>query len=412
MLLPTPSLNCTELKMAKPLRVLMMSQYPLAESDHRLGGIMQTTYQLVSGFIELADPDLDLRLLSLNENCTKPVTRRYGNVTVHHIPKSVSPFGFIFSEPFRLLYHYLKLLFSFRPHIVHAQGNVSFIMLSLLYGRRSIQTVHGVFRNEQKTIPTSQRTASMRLRFLLRESIESFYFATIRTIIVTSTQLVILAQQAGGKPKKIVWIDNSVDKAFFVEPAPRTTEAQLTLLFVGLITPRKGLHFLLPAFAKLVTTNPDMCLRIIGIFSAAPDYVAELKKTYAALIETGQLIFTGGVDQSDLIKEYGNADIFVLPSLGETAPVAISQAMCAGLPVISTQIGGIPDMIADGENGFVVAPASSEALEKALQSLIGDRAKARAMGDNGRRFGVIRYHPVSNAGKTMALYRETAEAKG
>ena len=372
---------------------------------------MQTTYQLVSGFIELADPDLDLRLLSLNENCAKAITRRYGNVTVHHIPKSTSPFGFIFSEPLRLLYHYLALLFSFRPHIVHAQGNVSFIMLSLLYGRRSIQTVHGVFRNEQKTIPASQRTTSMRLRFFLRESIETFYLAAIRTIIVTSTQLVTLAQQAGGKKKKIVWIDNSVDKAFFVEPAPRTTEAGLTLLFVGLITPRKGLHFLLPAFAKLITTYPDMSLRVVGISSAAPDYVAELKRTYAPLIETGKLEFTGGINQDELIAEYGKADIFVLPSLGETAPVAISQAMCAGLPVISTQIGGIPDMIADGETGYIVPPASSEELETALRSLIGDRAKARAMGDGGRRIGVTRYHPISNARKTLALYRETADAK-
>lgn len=395
--------------MPKPLRILMMSQYPLVESDHTLGGIMQTTYQLISGFIDLNDPDLDLRLISLNEGCKRPMTRRYGNVVIYHLPKSTSAFGFIFSEPFRLLFYYLRLLMTFRPHIVHAQGNVSFIMLSLLYGRRSIQTVHGVFRNEQKTIPLDQRTYAMRLRFFLRESIERFYLAAIRTIIVTSTQLVTLAKQSGSRQKKIVWIHNSVDKAFFVEPSAATGDKRQTLLFVGLITPRKGLHFLLPAFSRLLTLHPEITLRIVGISSAAPDYVAELKQTHAKLIASGKVVFTGGIDQRTLIEEYRKSDIFVLPSLGETAPVAISQAMCAGLPVVSTRIGGIPDMIAEGETGYVVEPSDSAALEAALQKLLDDPALIQAMGTAGRQIGTMRYHPVSNARKTLTLYREIAE---
>src|SRR5580658_10144681 len=148
--------------MPAPLRVLMMSQYPFVESDHTLGGIMQTTYQLVNGFIELDSPDLDLRLLSLNEGCKKLEIRKYGCVTVYHLPKSTSALGFVFSEPFRLLFRFLLLLFRFRPQVLHAQGNVSFIMLSLLFGKRSIQTVHGIFRNEQKAIPKDQQSPSLR----------------------------------------------------------------------------------------------------------------------------------------------------------------------------------------------------------------------------------------------------------
>jgi glycosyltransferase involved in cell wall biosynthesis len=389
----------------------MMSQYPLAESDHTLGGIMQTTYQLISGFIDLNDPDLDLRLISLNEGCKRCVIRRYGNVTVYHLPKSTSAFGFLFSEPFRILFHYTNLLLTFRPHIVHAQGNVSFIVLSLLYGRRSIQTVHGIFRNEQKTISVDRLTPSMRLRFFLREHVERFYLAAIRTIIVTSTQLVTLAKQSGGKQKRIVWIDNSVDNAFFAEPAARKGDRMLTLLFVGLITPRKGLHFLLPAFSRLLSSHPKMTLRIVGISSAAPDYVAEMKEAYAELVAAGKIVFTGGINQRDLVEEYRRADVFVLPSLGETAPVAISQAMCAGIPVVSTRIGGIPDMIADGETGYVVSPSDSTALEAALLKLIDDPERVHLMGTAGRKIGMIRYHPVSNAKKTLALYREVAEGK-
>lgn len=392
--------------MSKPFRVLMLSQYPFAESDHALGGIMQTTYQLVAGFIALNDPRIELRLLSLNESCVRPQVRTYGSVTVLHIPKSRTRFGFILSEPFRLFWHFMRVLIEFRPQALHAQGNVSFIMLSLLYGRHSIQTVHGIFRNEQKTIPREQQNASMRLRFVLRRMLETFYMGAIATLVVTSTQLIELAKQIGGRKKNIVWIDNSVDEGFFLSDAVRTERnlhPAARLLFVGLITPRKGLHFLLPAFRKLAASMPGVTLRIVGM-DAAADYVTELKQEYADLVEARRIVFTGAISQKNLIEEYRSANIFVLPSLGETAPVSISQAMCAGLPVVATRIGGIPDMIVEDETGIIVPPGDAGALEKALTGLLSDNGKIHAMGEEGYKKGIARYHPESNAAKMLALY--------
>jgi len=396
--------------MPAPLRVLMMSQYPFEESDHTLGGIMQTTYQLVNGFIELDSPDLDLRVLSLNETCRKLETRKYGRVTVYHLPKSTSALGFIFSEPFRLLFRFILLLIRFRPQVLHAQGNVSFIMLSLLFGKRSVQTVHGIFRNEQKAIPKEQQSSSLRIRFFLREALESVYLRAIRTIIVTSNQLVALAQSAGGFPKRIVWIDNSVDKGFFItrDAASEATKGSVTLLFAGVITPRKGLHILLAAFARLAAQKPGVSLRIVGIRHAAPEYVEALETQYRALIEGGRVFFTGGITQQAIIEEYRRADAYVLATLGDTAPVAISQAMCASLPVLSTRIGGIPDMVEDGRTGLIVAPGDVDALFSALDKLTGDTAMMRAMGRAGYERGKVRYHPVSSATKTYELYREIA----
>jgi glycosyltransferase involved in cell wall biosynthesis len=393
---------------AEPLRVLMLSQYPYAESDHALGGIMQTTYQLVAGFIDRDDPALDLRVLSLNESCGAPITCRHGRVTVLHIPKGASALAFVFSEPLRTLYHFLHQLVVFRPHVLHAQGNAGFIMLSLLYGRRSVQTVHGVFRNEQKTIPKSQRTFSTSLRFFLREALESWYLRAIRTIVVTSNQLVTLAKEAGGPPKNIVWVNNSVDTSFFSDPVASPGNGAPVLLFVGLITPRKGLHFLLPAFRQMAAVRSDVSLRIVGITSAAPDYVRQLMQEYAPLIEQRRIVFTGAIGQKALIDEYRRADVFVLPSLGETAPVAISQAMAIGLPVIATQVGGIPDMVADGETGFVVPPGDAGALQSAITKLIADGNLMKTMGAAARRLALDRYHPSANAERMLRVYRDVA----
>lgn len=368
---------------------------------------MQAAYQLVQGFIERDFPGLDLRVLSLNEGCTTPREIRHGSVTVLHLPKSTTRWGFIFSEPWRLLYRFMRIRRDFRPHVVHGQGNVSFIMLSLIYGHRSVQTIHGVFRNEQKTIPREQLTFSTRVRFLLRETLEAFYLRAARTVIATSNQIVALARNAGGPPKNIVWINNSVDGGFLAEPpaAPGDSDGP-TLLFVGIITPRKGLHFLLAAFRELTTRHPNAKLRVVGPTDVSREYAQGLMTEYSALIESQHLHFTGAIDQSALLREYRQADVFVLPSLGETAPVAISQAMAVGLPVVATRIGGIPDMIVEQATGLLVPPADTAALGAAIDRLLSDRDLMRGMGRDARRIGIERYSPSVNAEKMYRVYRD------
>lgn len=392
-----------------PLRVLMLAQYPYEDSDHAKGGVMQAAYQLVQGFIERDFPGLDLRVLSLNEGCATPREVRHGSVTVLHLPKSTTRWGFIFSEPWRLLYRFMRMRRDFRPHVVHGQGNVSFIMLSLMSGRRSVQTIHGVFRNEQKTIPREQLTFSTRVRFFLRETLETFYLRAARTVIATSNQIVTLARSAGGSPKHIVWINNSVDGGFLAEPAAAPGRGEgLTLLFVGIITPRKGLHFLLAAFRELTARHPGARLRVVGPTDVAREYAQGLMREYSALIDSQHLHFTGAIDQSALLREYRQADVFVLPSLGETAPVAISQAMAIGLPVIATRVGGIPDMVVEQATGLVVPPADAAALGAAVDRLLSDRDLMSSMGREARRIGVERYSPSVNAEKMYRVYRGCA----
>lgn len=370
---------------------------------------MQAAYQLVQGFIERDFPGLELRVLSLNEGCRTPREIRHGSVTVLHLPKSTGRWGFVFSEPWRLLYWFIRMLRDFRPHVVHGQGNVSFIMLSLIYGRRGVQTIHGVFRNEQKTIPKEQLTFSTRVRFFLREALETFYLRATHTVIATSSQIVTLAGHAGGPRKNIVWINNSVDGGFLADPpaAPGSSHGS-TLLFVGIITPRKGLHFLLAAFRELAGRHPGAKLRVVGSTDVSREYAQGLMTEYSALIESQRLHFTGAIDQSALVGEYRHADIFVLPSLGETAPVAISQAMAIGLPVIATRVGGIPDMVIEQTTGLVVPPADATALGAAIDRLLGNRDLMSSMGRDARKVAVERYSPAVNAEKMYRVYRDCA----
>ena len=98
-------------------------------------------------------------------------------------------------------------------------------------------------------------------------------------------------------------------------------------------------------------------------------------------------------------------DLFVLPSLKEGLPYALMEAMAAGLPVAATNVGGIPDLIADGVNGRLVPPQNPEALGRAMAELFQNRALGRELGGRAREtisrsFGIARMLE-----RTIAVYR-------
>ncbi len=104
-------------------------------------------------------------------------------------------------------------------------------------------------------------------------------------------------------------------------------------------------------------------------------------------------------------------DVFVLPALWEALPLAIAEAMHCALPVISTPVGGVPEMIDDGSTGRLVAPGRPEALADALEDLMRDPDRRRAMGERGRRVAAERFDVETMVRATEAVYDE-ALARG
>jgi glycosyltransferase involved in cell wall biosynthesis len=85
-----------------------------------------------------------------------------------------------------------------------------------------------------------------------------------------------------------------------------------------------------------------------------------------------KVIFHGVVGLKDLEKFYSEADIFVLPSLYEPFGIVFAEAMSFGLPIIATRVGGIPELVEDGENGFLVPPKDVNSLADAIDKLVSD----------------------------------------
>jgi glycosyltransferase involved in cell wall biosynthesis len=113
----------------------------------------------------------------------------------------------------------------------------------------------------------------------------------------------------------------------------------------------------------------------------------------------------GHVDHVRLRDQLAQASILLLPSRQENAPMAIAEAMAAGLPAVAANRCGMPYMVQEGQTGFLIDPESTEQIAERLARLVSSPDLGRQMGQAGRRIALERFHPRAVAEKTRAVYR-------
>jgi glycosyltransferase involved in cell wall biosynthesis len=210
-------------------------------------------------------------------------------------------------------------------------------------------------------------------------------------------------------PAKTQVIYGGVDVTRFL---PDPTVSRSGVLFVGRVTPHKGIDRLLRALpdgAQLVIAGST------GHDRAMPE--RRYPELLARLAAGRAVTFRGSVLDEDLPRLYQQAAVFVLPSVHRTCygrRVAISEllglslleAMGSGLPVVASRIGGVPEIVRDGETGFLVEPDDAEELRERLASLLGDPSLAKRMGDRGRALALERFTWEQCAQRCLRAYRE------
>ena len=162
---------------------------------------------------------------------------------------------------------------------------------------------------------------------------------------------------------------------------------KLRALGVGRLVPKKGFDVLVAACAILQRRGFSFETVIVGEHGEHED---ELRRQIAAHGLQDHIRFTGPMDQAHLYREYQHADVFCLPCRvldngdRDGLPNVIMEAMACGLPVITTPVSGIPEIIHDGHNGTLVPPDDADALANAIQRLSSDAMLARNLGRAGR----------------------------
>lgn len=152
------------------------------------------------------------------------------------------------------------------------------------------------------------------------------------------------------------------------------------VLFVGRLDEIKGLPILLEAMVAVQHRFPDVRLTLVG---DGPDR-ARLQQLAQQLGVAEAVHFAGYADSAQVRAHLATADVFVLPSFFEGVPVSLMEAMAAGVPVVSSNLPGIAELVADGESGYLVHAGDSAALAVRLIELLGDAPLRARMGAAGR----------------------------
>ena len=204
------------------------------------------------------------------------------------------------------------------------------------------------------------------LRFLCIR-LESIFLSCADVVVAISEATKVEVQQLTGKDRNVFVIHPGLEQNE-VETTLTEESDGFNLLFVGDCIRRKGLEYLVESLASL--KRGDVYLHIVGRDDRDPAYSEYLIR----LIEKNELqsnvIFHGRVDDSTKWKLFHKSHVLVLSSLWEGYGMVIAEAMSCGLPIISTRVGAIPELVKDEIKGIYVPPADSRSLAGAITYLI------------------------------------------
>lgn len=172
------------------------------------------------------------------------------------------------------------------------------------------------------------------------------------------------------------------------------------VLFLGLVGDRKGVFDLIPAFAEVRKRHPDARLIIGGN--------GEIDRAAALIAELGMedaITLAGWIDGDAKADLLSKSDIYVLPSHNEGLPMSVLEAMAMHQPVVTTRVGGIPELITDGADGLLIEAGNCAALTEALSTLLGDAARRKELGRAARARIEARYSDRVILPQLHAIYR-------
>jgi glycosyltransferase involved in cell wall biosynthesis len=163
----------------------------------------------------------------------------------------------------------------------------------------------------------------------------------------------------------------------------------------------KGIDRLIEAVAQLRTQVQGLHLVVIG----GGDDLARHVKLAAALSVAGQVRFFYNLSREEIAACYSKADVFAMPSTGEGFGLVFLEAMAFAKPLIGAAAGGIPDVVEDGENGFLVSPGDAEQLVNTLRRLVTDEGLRIELGRRGAQIVRTKYRFENFCAKLEAILR-------
>jgi len=272
----------------------------------------------------------------------------------------------------------------------------------------SYDLIHAHYGFHSALIPALVKRTPLVITFhrgdALEEPFRSYVYCNLQRFVVSRADFLIavssevedtLIRHLGAQRNKIRVITCGVDTNLFRPLDKARLRRQLgiaenskVVLYVGKLSHRKGIDVLMECAKRI----PEAYFVIVG--------EGQIKANRE------NCRFVGAQSNDTLPTFYNVADIFLLPSRSEGTPVVVLESLSCGVPVIASRVGGIPDVIRDGETGYLVEPEDVNTFEKRLRELLCNPKKLQQMGALGRKDMVEKFDDIKIAGRIKHIYEE------
>ena len=285
-----------------------------------------------------------------------------------------------------------------RPDIVHGQGTERECSLSAVFsGYPNVLTVHGNMRLIEKVNhpkPFTYGWLAARLERLTLPRSDGVLCITSYT------------KQAVSDLARHTWIvPNAVDESFFdVQPEPEKTPL---ILCVGNVMFRKNQIAFMRALDPL-RKNSDFSVCFLGTADEGNPYASEF---FRELKERPWCRYEGFADRAKLKTYFKRAAVLALPSLEDNCPMAVLEAMAAGVSVMAAKVGGVPDLIEERRTGLLCDPKDAASMRAAIGELADDSELRKRLAAEARNEARRRFHPRAIAQRHVDIYRELLNAR-
>ncbi len=215
----------------------------------------------------------------------------------------------------------------------------------------------------------------------------------------------LLQLKYGLAPERVAYIPNGVEPRFFGPGRQYGRRGKLRLLYAGTWLDQRGIYYIRDAMRRLKQTISGLKLTIAGPGTPAEEVMRFFGPELAEHVEVRPVIAAENMQEL-----YAEHDIFLFPSLMEGLPSVVLEAMASGMPVITTNTCGMPDVVQDGFNGLLVPPADAEALEKAISRLARSEGLRQKLGRAAQE-SMKQYEWSSAAVKLEELFLKVVRAE-
>lgn len=373
------------------MKVVMFSKFP-PSMDFPKGGVESVTVVIVKALARMQN--MNIHLITFGKDIKDDTTETMANLTIHRlVPSSWPQILDIHCGPGRK--RLLSKIRQINPDVVHCQDTFGLTMGNLDIPH--IFTVHGF---DHANI-LAERRSFAKTRSILWKYVENRGLGRQKTIISISPYVRGMIEQYA--PQAVIHdIDNPVDDRYF-SITPDNQVENKRILILGWINERKNTLGAVRAIAHAVRSGTKGTLVVAGE-PQMPSYKELVLQEIKNLGIQNHVEFLGYINREQLEAELRRTTILLLPSLQENAPMAISEAMAASIPVVTSNRCGMPYMVADGESGYLIDPTDSRQMGERLKKLLLSPELCRKMGARGREIALQRFHSDAVATKTRLVY--------